>query len=662
MQLFLRWHYLYVLVWLSTFMMILVAAAPGQPPSVSGFVYDPNGGPVANADLDFDDAETGERMYTPGDNTDQYGFYRVFIRPGTYHISYAPPPLTHLLGKRFFDITLSSGQNLELNVILDFGVVISGTVSDSSGNPVGYVDLDADSLSTGGKVYTPNDNTDSTTGAFWIVVPPASYRLRFEPPAGVRWQGLQLDSLAVLSDTIIDVALAEGMLLSGFVTDNMGQGLGAISINLRFEDTGDKIYVANNKTDSTGYYNVAAPTGLFELRYEPPLGSRLVGVAVDSFTIDGDISRNQILEAGWLISAFVHDSTGNPIEGADLDFIRESTGEKIFTPHDMTDLSGLATISVMPDTYTIRVDPPVGSTFDRLTVTGVVINSDATFDFLLPEVPRVNLSGRVVNSSGNGLQDIEIDFADTLTGTRVYIPGNKTDSAGFYNLSVPTGYFNATFSPPRGSRYVGIKLTNVAISQDTIWSDVVLDTGLVFSARVYDRQGVPVEDVDFDFISDSTGAEIITPHDDTDSLGTIEATIPAGSYTIRLAPPSGSPFKEQLISGFSMTADTSKTFFLARTSDPLLSNLVLKQNFPNPFNQATSISYVLLVENDVSIVIYNALGQRIKIIECGIQAPDYYVVEWDGTDYRGQSVASGLYFYQVKTLFGKEARKMVLIR
>jgi hypothetical protein len=265
------------------------------PPFIYGFVTDPNGNPVEDADLDFDDAVTGERLPTPGDNTDSSGFYQLFVLPGVYHISFAPPPNSNLVGKRFYNVNLPAGAQLELNVTLDFGKIISGTVKDEQNNPVGGVDLDADNLTTGRRIYTPNDNSDSLTGAYWIVVPPDFYRLRF--------------------NVTLNIILEEGFLLSGIVSDTSNQGVDSISIDLRDQVTGDKIFVANNKTDSTGSYAVAVPGGLFQLRFEPPRGSRYVGAAIDSFAISGDIVHNQVLHNGFILTTIVTDSLDNPIPG-----------------------------------------------------------------------------------------------------------------------------------------------------------------------------------------------------------------------------------------------------------------------------------------------------------------------------------------------------------
>lgn len=651
-----------ILSLLILFIILPHSGASAQISSVRGFVMDANGNPVADADLDFDDAVTGERIITPGDNTDPTGFYTVWVLPRVYHISYAPPPATNLMGKRFYNVDLTSGQDTVINVTLEFGNVISGSVMDSFGSPIGGIDLDADMLSTGQRIYTPDDNSDSLTGAYWIVVPSETYRIRFQPPAGTRWLGAQLDSVPVFADTVINATLEEGFLLSGYVTDGTGSGLENIGIDLRRKDTGEKIYVANKKTDSTGYYNSAVPAGLFELRYVPPSDSRYPGVAVDSFTIGGDLSRNQTLSIGLLLTAFVHDTTGNAIERADLDIIQESTGAKLFTPHDKTDSLGLATIAIPPDIYTVRVQPPVGSIFDRVVLEGLIISGDTTLDFTLNEVQRVNLNGRITDSSGAGLSGIVIEFVNHLTGENVYVPDNETDTSGYYSLPVPMGLFDVEISPPEGSRYVGMKFPEIVFEADTLWNDIVLESGFIFTANVFDIQGQPVEYVDFDFVAESSGLELFTPHDNTDSDGRAIVTVPGDIYTIHLSPPAGSQLEQQFLSGYSLAADTSEAFILKRGSETLTPAIILKQNFPNPFNEGTSIAYLLLQSGQVKLKIYNVLGQIIKEFNVGSQIDGYHVIEWDGTDFKGEPVASGTYFYRLITPYGRQTLKMLVIR
>ena len=205
--------------------LVVSVTAVAQIPCVSGFVTDANGNPVADGDLDFDDAITGQRLYTPGDNTGPDGFYNVCVFPGIYNISYAPYLHSNLLGYQIFNVDLSDGNPIEINVALNFGKIISGYVRDHNNNPVGDVDLDADNLATGRRIYTPNDNSDSLTGQFWIIVPPGFYRLRFQPLRGTRWKGVQIDTLDVRDSTSLDIILEEGSLLTGYVRSETNQGI-----------------------------------------------------------------------------------------------------------------------------------------------------------------------------------------------------------------------------------------------------------------------------------------------------------------------------------------------------------------------------------------------------------------------------------------------------
>jgi Secretion system C-terminal sorting domain len=86
------------------------------------------------------------------------------------------------------------------------------------------------------------------------------------------------------------------------------------------------------------------------------------------------------------------------------------------------------------------------------------------------------------------------------------------------------------------------------------------------------------------------------------------------------------------------------------------------QNYPNPFNPVTKIRYNLPVNAEVSLRVYNILGQEVKTIVNGIQNRGRYEVQFDGTN-----LASGLYFYILKgTGFEgqkfTDVKKMVLVK
>lgn len=89
----------------------------------------------------------------------------------------------------------------------------------------------------------------------------------------------------------------------------------------------------------------------------------------------------------------------------------------------------------------------------------------------------------------------------------------------------------------------------------------------------------------------------------------------------------------------------------------------LAQNYPNPFNPTTTIHYEVRERSLVTLRVYNVAGQLVATLVDGVKAPGVaHTVDWDGTNARGQSVASGVYFYRLVTKGFSQTRKMVLVK
>ncbi len=90
----------------------------------------------------------------------------------------------------------------------------------------------------------------------------------------------------------------------------------------------------------------------------------------------------------------------------------------------------------------------------------------------------------------------------------------------------------------------------------------------------------------------------------------------------------------------------------------------LHPNFPNPFNSECQIAYQLPGPGDVSLVVFNLLGQRIRVLVKGERQAGYYQVTWDGRDDAGREVSSGVYCSRLEVDGGKfsAVRKMVLLK
>jgi len=83
----------------------------------------------------------------------------------------------------------------------------------------------------------------------------------------------------------------------------------------------------------------------------------------------------------------------------------------------------------------------------------------------------------------------------------------------------------------------------------------------------------------------------------------------------------------------------------------------LEQNYPNPFNPATHIDFMLMERTNVTLKIFNTLGEEIKTLVDEEMIPGYYSRIFDAND-----LPSGVYFYELVTDKTKITKKMILMR
>jgi len=88
----------------------------------------------------------------------------------------------------------------------------------------------------------------------------------------------------------------------------------------------------------------------------------------------------------------------------------------------------------------------------------------------------------------------------------------------------------------------------------------------------------------------------------------------------------------------------------------------LSQNYPNPLNPITTISYALEIGNFVEILIYNIQGELVTTLVSDYKQPGRYDVTWDGKNNRGSKLPSGVYFYTLKIGDVTSSKKMVLLK
>lgn len=87
----------------------------------------------------------------------------------------------------------------------------------------------------------------------------------------------------------------------------------------------------------------------------------------------------------------------------------------------------------------------------------------------------------------------------------------------------------------------------------------------------------------------------------------------------------------------------------------------LSQNYPNPFNPSTIINYTLPQQSEVSLVVYDLLGNRVVELFSKVQSAGTYNFEFNTKKYPGK-FASGIYYYKIQAGSYSETKKMVILK
>jgi hypothetical protein len=98
------------------------------------------------------------------------------------------------------------------------------------------------------------------------------------------------------------------------------------------------------------------------------------------------------------------------------------------------------------------------------------------------------------------------------------------------------------------------------------------------------------------------------------------------------------------------------------TGVPDSSVVLLRQNWPNPARTGTTIRFVLPSPAEVALDVYDVAGRWVASLENGLLDEGPHDSPWDLTDATGNTVASGVYFYRLKTGDETLTRKLIVVR
>jgi hypothetical protein len=93
-------------------------------------------------------------------------------------------------------------------------------------------------------------------------------------------------------------------------------------------------------------------------------------------------------------------------------------------------------------------------------------------------------------------------------------------------------------------------------------------------------------------------------------------------------------------------------------SSEIPKGFTLQQNFPNPFNPETKIRFELPKPENVTLKVFNSLGQQVAILASN----EYTTAGYKEVSFNGANFPSGVYFYSITAGDYSQTRKMILIK
>ncbi|NQT63998.1 MAG: carboxypeptidase regulatory-like domain-containing protein [Candidatus Marinimicrobia bacterium] len=610
---------------------------------------------------------------------DQDGYYEIWVPDGLYEV---------MAGGMAWngdgiDTILVDGMLVPYDVILwpiAFDTFVEGHVFDQFGNP-----LENAHVSIGNEHWGGGTNTDDM-GFYHFDVPHGYYTISAHAEGYYDvWQDVDLNGGPIFHDFYLEAFQVDGV-IAGLVFDfDTGLPLADANVYINNDQMGWHWY-----TDDSGEFMFDLPNGDYSLYVEHPdfIDFWLYGIMVEDDTVFIDVPL-MVPDGG--LDGFVYDSDqGYPIQNAEVALFRLADSTWFW---GYTDDSGYFEIPAMNGDYDVwaSAHDHQPSEMQTITISDNWISMDFYLEyhqFAMP--PMFNFivdqpfdQGRQVRMSfwpggtdwgpftgysiwrtTNTPMGETFDFVDyipnhdfgeymlvapTLVDSSAYI----SDPFDFMSLFMVTGHWDAygyMDGPPMGG-----------YSIDNIHPGIPGPLALLSASE----DGVEIgwemsmaDDFQYFEVYRATNPDFT----DADVYATVEPMFSDGDVII------GQTYY-YTVSAVDANGNMSETTNVVTTSIVSVDDLEmiptaygLSQNYPNPFNPTTSIEFALPEASEVSLEIYNLLGQKVRTLVTGYVPAGYINTSWDGLNQNGKEISSGTYIYRLQTADQTFSKKMVLMK
>jgi len=619
--------------------------------------------------------DTGMEFYS---NPYGDGYYEIFVPEGTYEVMAggmnweSPAPFTITITDTlvYWDIVLDP---------IDYDANLEGYVFDSNGGPIQYAQVQI-----GNEDWGMGTETDAS-GHYYFDLPSGMYSIgSWAPGFYDYYDDLLVSQGANYYDFYLDPVIVDGAITGQVYDLDSGMPISDANVYVYGEDNGYMYY-----TDMSGEFWFDLPNGIYDLVVDA-MGYPLVweeGIEVQNDTTYLQIGMN-LPDGG--VEGYVYDGDGYPLSNAEVVIISQldTTGYWAYT-----DEYGYYNIPAFNGEYYISA---WADGFNPSQPSALSINNDWSFISIwlerreLATPPQINF---IVDQPYDQGRWVRMEFWPGGTEW-----GTFTGYSIWRLTNTPMGPIVdfVDYLPNHDMNVYNVVLPTLVDSSASVSDPLQFTSGFIVTGH-WDVNGYidgePGAGYSVDNIhpgvpgsltllsSTEDGVEIgweASMDDDFQYFEVYRATIP--DFSDASMTPIANPVYTDLnvsvgqtyyymVSAVDANGNVSEGSNIVTTSIVSVDDVQvlptaygLSQNYPNPFNPTTSIEFALPQASEVSLEIYNLLGQKVRTLINGYVPAGYINTSWDGLDQSGKDMSSGTYIYRLQTGELSFTKKMVLMK
>jgi hypothetical protein len=302
------------------------------------------------------------------------------------------------------------------------------------------------------------------------------------------------------------------------------------------------------------------------------------------------------------------------------------------------------TLTLLPETLTLQFITPQGTPFANRVPQANFVQRGALSS--QPGTIFYNYS-RVTSTEFRSLGAGAVASSDSsfsLTTAQDVVPLSLQFGAAWISTQTDT------FGDPQTGAFINVSTSNNSVDA---WGVVRLPIGDFDCLRIRDNEVAISKLV-------VSGMVVVT-----DTTRTINYTwVAKNDFQVARVSSDDGETNPNFTTGFNFTRLGSRTTGVAHRpqGESVPTDFTLSQNFPNPFNPETEISFRMARAEQTELSIYNIAGEKVRTLVSGMMPPGNYSIKWNGKDDHGKGLASGTYLYRLKTGRFEMSKKMTLLQ